>query len=126
MNERRKYRRLKAEPTVQYKLLGEARSSLAKATGVRPEQGRGADISAGGLRLMTDKALKNGAELNLKIDLSGTGKTLKAVGRVRWQKKLGDRVYDTGIEFKGLSDEDKSAFTEFVFCEMHRRTGGRR
>lgn len=126
MNERRKYRRLRAEPAVQYKLSGEARPSLAKATGACPEQGRGADISVGGLRFLAERALKSGAELNLKIDLAGTGRTLNVAGRVCWQKKLKDRAYDTGIEFKGLTDEDKSAFTEFVFHEMHKRTGSRR
>lgn len=113
MIERRKHRRLKAQPAAQYRLHGGGTPSFAKAVG--------ADISLGGLRLMLKRVLNTGAELDLKIELSGTGKTLSAQGQVSWQRKLKDGAYETGVKFTNLTGEDIAAFTEFVFHEMHKR-----
>lgn len=115
MNEKRRSRRLRAEIPVRYRLPGEPAFTLARATGV--------DMSLGGVRLLLEGSPGVGARLDMRIDLPGTGKALDVAGEVVWQRMIAGGACEAGVKFGGLTAEDASAFTDFVFSQMHKRVG---
>lgn len=112
--ERRKYARLDLALTVSYKVVGH--SSFQPAD---PRQAVSADISLGGLRLMTPARLENGTLLDLEILLGeDEAHPINADGEVIWQNKLSDVSFETGVMIKGMPAADKRRFMEFVFDQM--------
>lgn len=124
--ERRKHSRLKIEIDVDYKALGKKKA--------HPVKTRSADISMGGLRLITSEAMEKGTELDLIIRL-GTEDRIKVKGVVVWRRKYrskdntsdGRRTthdeYEIGIKIEPLKEEEEKRFSDFVFKQMYKMIG---
>lgn len=67
------------------------------------------DISAGGLMIATNAPLNNGDAISLDIELPNYH--LKVLGVVT--RISADKIY--GIQFVNLSDQDKTAITQYIF-----------
>ena len=66
------------------------------------------DVSAGGMRLLSDRALEKGDHLKLEI-LLPDGSWLAAETKVAWSVKLDVNApaeYEVGLRFVGLTPED--------------------
>lgn len=111
--ERRKYARLDLALTISYQVIG----SVGKPAD--PRETVSSDISVGGVRLMTPTPLDNGTMLELEIILGDDeSDAVHAEGEVVWQNKLSNTSYETGVMIKGMPNEDKSRFMQFVFDQM--------
>ncbi|MFA4874664.1 MAG: PilZ domain-containing protein [bacterium] len=112
--DRRKYARLDLALTVSYRVAGQSGGQPAD-----PRDAVSSDISLGGLRLMTPGPLENGTLLDLEILLGEEeDHPLKASGEVMWQNKISATSYETGVMIRGMPNEDKSRFMQFVFDQM--------
>ncbi|MFH1504298.1 MAG: PilZ domain-containing protein [Candidatus Omnitrophota bacterium] len=75
------------------------------------------DISAGGLRVLLEEKILSGSEVDL--DIYGIKDApLICRGRVAWvferKRTLAKRIFDTGIEFCAIQENDVQAIQEFV------------
>ncbi len=112
--DRRKFARLDLALTVSYRVSGQSGGQPAD-----PREAVSSDISLGGLRLMTPGPLENGTLLDLEILLGEEDdRPLTASGEVMWQNKISPTSYETGIMIRGMPNEDKSRFMQFVFDQM--------
>jgi c-di-GMP-binding flagellar brake protein YcgR len=112
-SERRKFARLDLALSVSYRVSGQVGQPVDLREAIS------SDISLGGLRLMTPTVLENGTLLDLEIYLGEEGEiTVGATGEVMWQNKMSSTSYETGVMIKGMPNDDKSRFMEFVFDQM--------
>jgi len=118
--ERRKFARLDLALTVSYKVAGESGTTPAD-----PREAISSDVSLGGLRLMTPTELKNGTLLDLEVVLGDDeASPIRASGEVMWQNKISPTSFETGVMIKGMPDDDKSRFMQFVFDQMSKVVTG--
>jgi c-di-GMP-binding flagellar brake protein YcgR len=109
--ERRKYVRLRAPLILTYTApdSGTVYTTVTK------------DISADGLRFETkDITLKEGAIIELKLNLPGTPNPVHAQGKIIWKRKLSledDAPFDAGIEFVSIEEDNKNTFLKFL-CDL--------
>jgi hypothetical protein len=69
--------------------------------GLGPNVAAGAlDLSESGVRLIVTQALDAMAEVEVVIDGYGMNRPLKRVGNVRWQVKMDNGQFCTGVEFQ--------------------------
>lgn len=77
------------------------------------------DISAGGLRIMTDSPLPVRTRLKMEIMLSDSKKIISGQVEVRWIKSLfEDEVYEMGLEFIDLDPQSKIFLMEHVYKKI--------
>lgn len=114
IDDRRRFARLDIALTVSYAPLDRHGGEPA----VDPRDALTADISAGGLRLMTPTALEPGTPLDLGIYLAESETPIKAEGEVVWQSKISATSYETGILIRHMADPDKKKLMEFVFDQV--------
>lgn len=117
--ERRRFARLDLALTVSYMVMdGSAQIDHD------PVQGLTADISVGGIRLMTPAPLPLGTNLELNIFLGEDENPVKTSGLVVWQQKLSPTSYETGVEITRVEDSDRKRFMSFIFNQMSKIVGG--
>ena len=114
--ERRKFARLDLALTVGYRVVG----SVPQPED--PTETISADVSLGGLRLMSPTPLKTGTQLELDIQLAENDPSIKAEAEVMWQSKISNTSYETGVLIKGMPEKDRSRFMSFVFDQMAKAT----
>jgi c-di-GMP-binding flagellar brake protein YcgR len=79
------------------------------------------NISGVGVCLISYEELKVDDNLELKVFMPETKKPMKVMGRVAWVREfvIGDpqqgKRYDVGVEFLGLSEEDKEKINQHLF-----------
>ncbi len=71
-----------------------------------------ADLSAGGMRLITFMEPPHTKELNILLKLSGV-KAIPVTGRISWVKDKGG-VFMNGIAFTAISPDDKKRINEMA------------
>ncbi len=71
-----------------------------------------ADLSAGGMRLITFMAPPHTKELNIILKLNGV-KEMPVTGKISWVKDKGG-VYMNGISFSGISHDDKKRISDMA------------
>ena len=71
-----------------------------------------ADLSAGGMRLITFMEPPRAKELNIMLKLSGV-KAMPVTGRISWVKNKGG-VFMNGISFTAISPDDKKRINEMA------------
>ena len=71
-----------------------------------------ADLSAGGMRLITFMAPPHTKELNIVLKLNGV-KQMPVTGRISWVKDKGG-VFMNGIAFSAISPDDKKRINEMA------------
>ncbi|MFA6142225.1 MAG: PilZ domain-containing protein [Candidatus Omnitrophota bacterium] len=109
--ERRSYLRLKTALNTTYTVTGSNRIHKAAAE----------DISAEGLRLVaSDKSLKEGDALEMKLEIPGGNNPVHANGRVIWKRKLSledASPLSVGVELVEIEEDNKNTFLKFV-CDL--------
>ena len=118
-SERRRYARLDLALTVSYAAIDQA--GIVEKD---PLRAMTADISSGGLRLMTPAPVAPGTKLDLGIFLGEDKKAIKAWGEVIWQRKLSSVSYETGVEIHGVEVGDRQRFMSFIFDQISHIVGG--
>lgn len=79
------------------------------------------NISKEGALLVVDRQLKQGAELNLSMDVPGDNIPIFARCEVAWQKgKKGSESYETGVRFTKLDGSDKGRLLEYIYLQWLR------
>ncbi|OGR66183.1 MAG: hypothetical protein A2X31_05500 [Elusimicrobia bacterium GWB2_63_22] len=71
-----------------------------------------ADLSAGGMRLITFMAPPHTKELNIILKLNGV-KEMPVTGKISWVKDKGG-VYMNGISFSHISHDDKKRISDMA------------
>ena len=76
------------------------------------------NISKEGALVIVDKKLREGAEINLSVDVPGDNVPIFAFGEVAWQKHSGeDNLYQTGVKFKSIDNHDKGRLLEYIYLQ---------
>lgn len=74
------------------------------------------DISPGGVRIMSAVKLEVGTRVRLEVVLTGRRRRIKVNGTVRWSRSIYEEdLFEMGIEFSGLTPEDKVSLLEHVY-----------
>lgn len=74
------------------------------------------DISAGGVKIMTNVRLTAGTELRLSVALSGRRRLIRARGVVRWSRSIYEEdLFEMGVEFTLLSPDDRVCLLEHIY-----------
>jgi len=94
--ERRKDRRVEFTFPVKYRLVGKFLEMW--------QEGRIADLSAGGLRLMTSQFIERGEELELQVQLPMQQGPYVLVGRAVWRKETPTH-HEYGVAFVDVTPE---------------------
>jgi c-di-GMP-binding flagellar brake protein YcgR len=81
------------------------------------------DLSAGGLRIMTNAPLAVGSRVKVEISLTKSRKRIQALAEVRWVNALiGEEVYDMGLEFVGINPETELALIDHIYGKSRPKT----
>jgi len=116
--ERRREPRIKVETRVKIRL--KTRESE------EPEQAKKeelwaftSELSVGGLKLLLPLKVEQGKQTEIELYLPDLNKILRIEAEVRWQQpSFVGGLYETGVEFKSLTAEDKISLMEFLY--LHR------
>ncbi len=76
-----------------------------------------ANLSRGGMFLITTNPLKEGTELNLRFSLPGARKPIEVIGEVLWvrdENDLSNLPPGMGIRFLRIDEEDIKQIGDFV------------
>jgi len=103
--ERRGYVRLDASSEILYAVEGRNE---------RPKMVLLQDVSIDGLRLFCHEILKENDVLKITLRIPGIEGLLKVKGKVKWQQKIDDDVYNTGIQFTQIEAQDKEKLANFI------------
>lgn len=75
------------------------------------------NLSKEGALLIADRKLREGAEINLTMDVPGDNVPIFATCEVAWQKKETDEEYQTGVRFKKIDNSDKGRLLEYIYLQ---------
>lgn len=103
--ERRGYVRLDASSEILY---------VVEGRNERPKMVLLQDISIDGLRLFCHEILKENEILKITLRIPGIEGLFKVKGKVKWQQKIDDDVYNTGIQFVQIEAQDKEKLGNFI------------
>jgi c-di-GMP-binding flagellar brake protein YcgR len=113
--ERRRFQRLDYHTGVKWRNL----TNVSKLMGEMPEDSK--NIGAGGIRIISDVALKRGERLQLEFALPGQ-KRIAANGEVRWvvPMRSEDKIlaYHAGVEFLEIDDHDRNLIDTYVLTSL--------
>lgn len=94
--------------------------SLEEKQHMKPN-GRMRDLSSGGMRLLVNEKLKEGVLLLLEFDIPNTKDVIAAEGRVIWadggfteRNEIGQRIFQTGIQFINIKSNDKDRLASYI------------
>jgi c-di-GMP-binding flagellar brake protein YcgR len=77
------------------------------------------DISPGGVRIMSSVKLEAGTRVRLEVVLSARRQMIKVNGVVRWWRNVYEEdLFEMGVEFAGLSPEDRLSLLEHVYRRL--------
>ena len=112
MKEKRKEKRVFEEDKIVLDLIPEGNVPGSAETYSSLTQ----DISAGGVRIVTDSPLAVDSNVRFEIALAKTRRLINGTGKVRWLNRLfEDRAFEAGIEFVELGPEGLGAILEHVY-----------
>ena len=76
------------------------------------------NISKEGALIVVDKPLREGAELDLSMDVPGDNIPIFASCQVAWQKPSDKKDgYETGVRFTQINNGDKGRLFEYIYLE---------
>jgi len=102
----RQFKRLKAFYLVKYQVSG--KGDAPRLTNVR-------DISAGGVKFLTEESLPEDASIKLSILVPTLQRTLEAKAKIlRVSRGKEGITYSVAVKFTDISGEDKLALNQFV------------
>ena len=110
--ERRRDSRLAEENKISIELLTDGRAAAERTI----HNALTKDISAGGVRVFTNRPLPVDTLLRIEIVFSSLRRLVRAMGVVRWTRSLyGEEMFECGIEFTQISPEDKMLLLEHTY-----------
>jgi c-di-GMP-binding flagellar brake protein YcgR len=115
MKERREFVRLDMNVKVDWKQIYEASDITIEASD------KTKNISAGGICLVVYEKLKKGDKLNIDMELPSR-KIINARGKIVWINEYEifgrelEKVYDMGVEFTQIRNEEREEINKFVFA----------
>ena len=102
--EKRKYPRLRAERPVHVKMLAQQeRESSAKTE----------SLGAGGCSFVNRDPVGKGAAVELLISVKPR-KVITARGRVVYERPMGERAFEVGVEFTSITPGDREALNGLI------------
>lgn len=105
--EKRRYRRFKAEVPLEYKRL-KGSPDLRKGSTTK-------NLSLGGARFITDEFMPYTARLVMDIMLPLPQRTISAVTKIAWIRKMPNgEKYEVGNQFLEMSKEDKDRLAVYL------------
>ena len=115
MEERRRFVRLETQADVAYIVLPDGTTKRTRAK----------DVSAGGLRLATDRRLAAGTQLQIAMALPGSERPVNAIAEVVWSQQYevvgkGDRQQsvEIGARFAEIAPQDQETITRFIATSL--------
>ena len=105
VEEKRNFMRINFSSMVSYRLNKEDMESVDCLS---------VDISEVGLRVYLKKHIDAGTNLRIAFNLPDDTHQIKVDGEIVWISKIEENVYDAGIKFLNLSDEDSKRIADFV------------
>lgn len=104
--EQRRYIRMPANLTVLYENLSdEAPRAADSAPRIWPCSL--ADISLGGIKMITAHCLGVGSAVRILMMTSSVNQPLELEGTVAWEKAVPDASFHVGVKFSNVSQEDE-------------------
>ena len=95
--------------------------SVIKGSSPKSASGKTVDISEGGMKLLLDEKLPQGAHITLNILLPDTGKMAEMTGDVMWTEDApgandpsGKRLFYSGIKFSATKEPSGNSFVNFI------------
>ena len=73
------------------------------------------DISLRGIKIMTETFFPIDTLLKIELSLAKTKKIITMTGKVRWVKKLDDRLNEVGIEMVGTTKDNIKILFEHLY-----------
>jgi c-di-GMP-binding flagellar brake protein YcgR len=113
--ERRKFTRYTLELPIAYNIEGE--DTLYKSITQ--------NISSLGIRFVSQKQLREGSTVDLKLVLPKAPNPVHAQGKLVWVKKAtleDNSPYDVGMEFMKIEEDNKNTFLRFM-CDLAYKYG---
>ena len=119
--EKRRHPRLNLSFPVDYRLIREGKETDAK-------EGKGANISRGGIRLVVGEEIKVGAMLGLKIILPDGVPPVGGKAEVVWsqekkKKEDGATEYHIGLKFVELESKGQDLVSRFMTENLKKMSG---
>ncbi len=98
--DRRKYPRWQARFPVRFRLLGKPGTYVGSLS---------RDVSAGGVKIITDKFVPKDANLEVELFLENVKRLIPAKARVVWLEQLpyGSDSFRLGLEFREMNPRDR-------------------
>jgi c-di-GMP-binding flagellar brake protein YcgR len=76
------------------------------------------NLSKEGALIIADKKIREGAEIDLTMDVPGDNVPIFASCEVAWQKgSVGTDTYATGVRFKKIDNSDKGRLLEYIYTQ---------
>jgi len=113
--ERRKFTRYTVPLKISYVLDGD---NLV-------QKGTTKNISSLGIRFESERLLKEGSNLELKLELPTAPNPVHAQGKLVWVRKLtleDNSPYEVGMEFLKVEEDNKNTFLKFL-CDLAYKYG---
>jgi len=112
MRERRREERVLEEDKVVLRVVPDD----AGTGGASPLVSLTRDISPGGVCLVTNTFVPEGARVRLEIALTGSRRLVHGTGTVRWVNRLfEDDIFETGVEFAEIDPESIGAILVHIY-----------
>jgi c-di-GMP-binding flagellar brake protein YcgR len=112
MTDRRQEVRVEGE----HRIVLNLRPDPGPGTGGTEFVGLTRDLSAGGIRVLTDAPWPIDARVAIKLVLRRPRRLISGFGRVRWVKPLYEKdVFEMGLEFTELAPEGLAAVLEHLY-----------
>ena len=102
----RNYVRVKSDFLVWYQTVDEDDISFGKPASK--------NVSAGGILLEMEEEERVGSLLKMKFKIPDHDKDILADGKVAWVKRIAIGIYEIGIEFTKITEEDMAAISRLV------------
>lgn len=87
-------------------------------------EGRVINLSAGGMRLLSDVPFPEGGLIEVTFTVPTMDKRMELKGRVIWVKSPAAGVVETGIAFEGITGDQEIQLDEVVHFLLSRPTTG--
>jgi c-di-GMP-binding flagellar brake protein YcgR len=108
MRERRRYVRARCETAIKYRKIGGEAESQYRSAMAR-------DISAGGIRFVTDRFMGVQSSFLMELQLPKLLKTLRCVAKPAWVREVpGMDRFELGSAFAEISADDMQAVEAYV------------
>ncbi len=109
MKERRQETRYKIDVPVSFQVKGHSQEEFANSH----------DLSLGGTRLITERALPVDRDIYLVIEFPDTEFKLRARGRIIWGREVKssdshDHYFETGVNFNVMNESDSQKLYDYL------------